>query len=133
MTRATVTAMVLVSGLAVTGVGLTSAAAKDDDDRREVELSGSCSRGADWELKAKERDGGLEVEFEVDSNRTGQRWAYRMSANGSQFASGKRRTKGPSGSFSIERRAGAAAGSTAVTARAQNLRSGEVCLATLSI
>ena len=132
MTPATVTALLLVGGTALTALAVTPASAKDDD-RREVRLSGNCSKATDWELKAKDRDGGLEIEFEVDSNRVGQRWTYRMSANGSQFASGARRTTAPSGSFSVERRAAGSSGPTTVTARAQNSRSGEVCLATLTI
>ncbi|HET9215205.1 MAG TPA: hypothetical protein VFN93_10675, partial [Gaiellaceae bacterium] len=48
------------------------AAAKDDD--REVIRRGGCSGASDWKLKAKNDDGRIEVEFEVDQNRSGHRW-----------------------------------------------------------
>jgi len=46
-----------------------AAHAKDDDG--EVIRTGSCSGTADWKLKAKRDDGGIEVEWEVDSNKAG--------------------------------------------------------------
>ncbi len=128
------TAIALAAGAALLlPAGAASATPSKDDNRAEVRVAGDCSARSDWKLKAKERDGGLEVEFEVDSNRNGQTWSYVISRNGAQFAQGNRRTVAPSGSFDVERRTVSTAGADSVTARAQNARSGEVCLATLSI
>ena len=77
------------------------AAASGDDDR--VELRGSCSGRAEWKLRVRPDDGRLEVEAEVDSDRTGQRWAWKLRHNGSVTARGHSRTSGSSGSFDVER------------------------------
>ena len=130
MTRAR-TALVGVAAATV-ALGMVSAApAAAKGHRDEVRVSGDCSARADWTLKAKRRDGGLEMEFEVDSNRVGQRWSFRLVHGGVVVASGFRRTLAPSGSFSVERRSGLA--SRIVTARARNTGNGEVCLATLRV
>lgn len=84
------------------------------DDRVEVASEGMCSGSARWELKAKERDGGVEVEFEVDSNVVGQEWAYTLSGPGGVLSSGTRTTTGPSGSFSVEVKTGGSANDTFV-------------------
>ena len=72
------------------------------DDRVEVSSEGQCSGTARWELKAKERDGGVEVEFEVDSNVVGQAWDYTLSGPSGVLAEGSKTTTAPSGSFSVE-------------------------------
>ena len=79
---------------------LAPAQARDDDQR--VEIGGACTGGGTWKLESKLRDGGLEVEYEVDSNVVGQTWQYDVSRNGASIASGSATTTGPSGSFSIE-------------------------------
>lgn len=132
MNTTTHTAIALTAGTALLLIPVGVGAAKDDN-RAEVRVIGDCSARTDWKLKAKERDGGLEVEFEVDSNRVGQTWAFVISRNGAQFAQGNRRTTAPSGSFSVERRTVGSEGPDTITARSQNVRTGEVCLATLSI
>lgn len=94
------------SAVLVLGVGLALMApntpAIAGDDR--VERTGGCSEGARWDLKVKTDDGRLEVEGEVDSNRNGQNWSWKIKHNGSVSAKGTATTKGPSGSFSRERR-----------------------------
>lgn len=97
---------------------------------REVKR-GSCSATTDWKLKAKPRDGRMEVEFEVDSNRNGQRWTYTLRHDGVVEASGTRTTRAPSGSFSVERRLPNAPGVHTFRATAKNLRTGETCRASL--
>lgn len=129
MLRLVSTALVV----SVTGLLVTPMAQAKDDDRREVEISGACSKGARWDLKAKERDGTTEIEFEVDSGRRGQRWSYSVSQNGASVMSGSRRTRGTSGSFSVERYGRPATGAQTITGRAQNMRSGEICLGTLRL
>jgi hypothetical protein len=68
----------------------------------DVRSSGPCATGS-WKLKAKHDDGRIEVEAEVDTNRVGQVWSWRLSDNGTTFASGRATTAAPSGSFSIRR------------------------------
>jgi hypothetical protein len=94
-----------------------------DDDR--VIRTGSCTGSADWKLKVKTDDGRLEVEGEVDSNQTGQRWAWTINHNGSTSARGTSRTTGRSGSFSVERKIVNLAGADRVIFRA--VHAGQVC------
>lgn len=94
-----------------------------DDDR--VELWGSCSGRASWTLEVKSDDGRLEVEAEVDSNVSGQRWRWTLRHNGSVSDRGTRTTSGSSGSFDVERRMVDLAGADTITFRA--MREGQVC------
>lgn len=93
----------------------------------EVIRRGSCSGSTDWKLKAKPDDGRLEVEGEVDSNRNGQNWRWRLVHNGSVSARGWATTRGPSGSFDVERRMVNLRGTDTIVFRARNPRTGEVC------
>jgi hypothetical protein len=94
-----------------------------DDDR--VIRTGSCSGTTDWKLKVKTDDGRLEVEGEVDSNVTGQAWAWKFKDNGSVVASGSATTTGPSGSFDVERKIANQSGADRVVFKAK--RAGETC------
>jgi hypothetical protein len=105
------------------------AAAKDGD----VTRTGDCSGRADWKLKGGLRDGRIEVEFEVDSNRIGQTWRVRLSDNGNVFFRGTRETQGPSGSFTVERRTANLAGTDRIVGFAKNLASGQTCSGVIRI
>ena len=85
--------------LVVLRVAGGTAAAKGND----VKVSGTCSSGSHWKLKAGARDSGIETEFEVDSNKVGQVWSVRMTDNGAQVFAGNKTTVAPSGSFSVSR------------------------------
>jgi len=112
-----------VSVLAL-GVGMSpSAVAKDGDVIRE----GQCSGASDWKLKASPENGRIEVEGEVDSNRIGQSWNWRILHNGRVSASGTATTRGPSGSFEVRRVLVNAAGPDSIGFRATNPRTGESC------
>ena len=100
---------------------------------QEVIRSGSCSGNADWKLKAKPDDGRIQVEFEVDQNRNGQRWRVVLRRDGDRFFRGVRETHAPSGSFEVSRRPGNTPGPNRIKARAVNLRSGQVCTGALTI
>ena len=100
---------------------------------KEVVRTGNCSGATDWKLKVKHDDGRIETEFEVDSNRNGQRWRVTLKRDGVRFFRGIRVTHAPSGSFEIERRPPNGPGSDRITARAVNLGSGEVCRAAATI
>jgi hypothetical protein len=100
---------------------------------QEVIRSGSCSGNADWKLTAKPDDGRIEVEFEVDQNRNGQRWRVVLRRDGDRFFRGVRETHAPSGSFEVSRRPGNTPGPNRIKARAVNLGSGQVCTGALTI
>ena len=123
----TALAVLVIGGLSATA----PATAKDGDGR--VIVRGDCSSRSDWKLKAKPDDGRMEVELEVDSNRNGQTWTWTLRSEGTVFASGRRTTQAPSGSFSVQRRTSDTGGSQRISATARNARTGEVCRASLTI
>jgi hypothetical protein len=94
--------------------------------------TGSCTGTSDWKLKVGPEDGRLEVEGQVDSNRVGQTWTWRIVHNGSVSATGTRTTLAPSGSFTVRRTVLNRAGTDSIVWRADNVRSGETCRGTLS-
>lgn len=121
--------------VAAIGAGLVSvsppATAGDDDER--VEVSGPCTGGGGrWELKAKFDDGRIEWEFEVDTNVTGQSFAVRVTDNGAQVFRGQRVTRGPSGSFSLERTTANRAGTDVIRAVARRGEN-QVCRGTVRL
>jgi hypothetical protein len=119
----------ILTAATVVSVGLgvmtaTPATAGDD----EVIRRGNCSGTADWKLKVKTDDGRLEVEGEVDSNRVGQRWRWRILHNGDVSARGRAVTTAPSGSFDVERRVVNSPGVDRIRWRAVNRATGQTCL-----
>ena len=97
----TTTALAASAALATVALAAPAATAGDDDGR--VEKRGSCSGTTDWKLKAKHDDGRIEVEYEVDSNRNGQTWRWRILHDGDLSARGTKQTRPPSGSFEVRR------------------------------
>ena len=97
-----------------------------------VRASGDCSGASNWKLKAKHEDGRIETEFEVDQNRSGVQWRYRIRRNGRTVARGTRVTRPPSGSFEVERRIANPAGADRISAVAVR-GNGETCRASLRI
>lgn len=120
-TRRLLVSTVLASALAIPVAA--PAIAKDGD----VERSGNCSTRSDWKLKLSPEDGGLEVEYEVDQNVVGRKWRVVLKHDGYRFFKDLRTTKAPSGSFEVRRVINNKSGTDGVTAKATNLRSGEVC------
>lgn len=109
-------------------VAPSPAFAKDGD----IIKTGNCSGLTDWKLKVGREDGGLEVEYQVDSNRVGQQWRVRLLDDGVLRASVTRTTKAPSGSFTVRRIIPNMAGTDDIVARARNLATGELCVAKIS-
>jgi hypothetical protein len=95
-------------------------------------VAGRCTDGSTAKLKVKPDDGRLEAEFEVDQNRNGVTWSVVLRRNGNVAVSTRATTRGPSGSFSVERKIADGAGSDRVAARATS-PSGEVCTASVTI
>jgi hypothetical protein len=120
----------LAGALALPMLGISTAAFAGGN---EVIRTGSCSASSDWKLKVKPDNGGLEVEFEVDQNVSGDTWRVRMRHDGELFFKGKRTTRGASGSFDISVREPDHAGTDSFVAKARNLSTDEVCVAKASI
>ena len=126
--RTALTVAAVTAALVVTAAPL--AQAKDDDGR--IIRTGSCSGSADWKLKAKHDDGRIELEYEVDSNQSGQTWRVRVRDNGVRVIATRATTGGRSGSFDLERKVTNRAGSDSFVARARDLSSGQLCVARLT-
>lgn len=124
MNRITRTATVGIVSAAVLTLAPVGPALANDDD---VIRRGSCTGATDWKLKASPEDGRIEVEGEVDSNRDGQTWRWRIRHNGSLSARGTATTQPPSGSFEVRRLLVDAAGTDTIVFRARNPRTDEVC------
>ena len=99
-----------------------SASAKGGDG---VRVAGKCSVNSTSKLKVKHDNRRLEVQFEVDQNRTGVPWAVEIRQDGRLVIQATRTTLAPSGSFSLERHIAGTKG--LITARA--IRAGETCSA----
>ncbi|MCX6395106.1 MAG: hypothetical protein NTV23_01315 [Propionibacteriales bacterium] len=85
--------------LTAIGVGTAPANAKDGDQIRR----GTCSGSALWKVKVSPEGQRLEFEGEIDSNRVGQTWRWKLVQNGATIATGTRTTAGRSGSFTVAR------------------------------
>jgi hypothetical protein len=93
-----------------------------------VETSGSCSDSTDWKLKLKGEDAGIEVEFEVDSNVSGQDWKVKIFQNGDKIFNKTKTTHGASGSFEVNITADDLSGTDKFRGRAKNPDTGELCV-----
>ena len=80
-------AAMIASVIAMSAATVVPAQANDAD----VIRRGNCSGATDWKLKASPEDGRIEVEGEVDSNRNGQTWTWRIRHNGGVAATRARR------------------------------------------
>ena len=118
---------------AIATATLVAAPAAAHGGNDDVVRRGACTGSTHWKLKASPDDGRIEVEGEVDSNRNGQLWRWRIVHDGTVSAHGRRFTAPPSGSFEVRRLVVDLAGGDAVTFRAHNRRSGETCRGTVHI
>jgi hypothetical protein len=96
----------------------------------EVIRTGACSGPSNWKLKLKDDNGRIEVEYEVDQNRTGDVWRVGIRHNGDLVFSGSRTTRAPSGSFTVRLLQRNRAGNDVFRGRAVNTRTGERCSGT---
>src|SRR4051794_17438800 len=118
--------------LALVTVAALLPAASADAKAGDVVVRGSCSGHAVWKLKASPDNGRIEVEGEVDSNKVGQKWDWRIKHNGSLSASGARTTAAPSGSFSVNRVLVNVRGDDRIVFRADKRNSSQVCRGALT-
>lgn len=120
-------APLLVASVAAVSLASPALAGEDDVVRR-----GACSGATDWKLKVGPENGRLEVEGEIDSNRGGQTWTWRIVHDGSLVDRGTGTTGGRSGSFEVRRVVRDAAGTDHLVLRARNAATGETCRGTLA-
>jgi hypothetical protein len=100
------------------------------DGRREIRRAGQCTGSSRVKLKVKNEDRSrLEVEFEVDQNRAGDRWATVITRNGRSVLRRAYVTRPPSGSFEARRILRDTAGRDVVVGIARNTSTGERCRA----
>jgi hypothetical protein len=118
-------AVALGAALVVGGAAAPAAAKSGDIVKR-----AACSGKTVTKLKLSAEGRKIETEFEVDSNRNGQRWNWTIYRNGTAAASGKAVTRGPSGSFEVRRLLANGSGRETVKGLAKNPRTGEVCRVT---
>ena len=117
--------------VALIALALPSAAYGSGGD--DVRNQGTCDAGSTSKIKAKTDDGKLEVEFEVDQNKNGEKWRVKLKDNSDVVFRGDAVTKAPSGSFSLERRIADQPGADSIVAKAKNRDSGERCSAKVQI
>jgi hypothetical protein len=122
-----------ISALTLGALAAPGATLAKHGNSNAVIRTGSCSGSADWKLKVKPDNGGIEVEFEVDQNKNGKTWDVSLKQDGTSFWSGPRTTHAPSGSFSVSRLASNRAGVHKFTGRAVSRSTGQVCRGTASI
>jgi hypothetical protein len=122
-------ALGILSALALGTLSTAPAFAKGT----KVTSRGACTLSSTSKLKVSHDAGAIETEFEVDSNRVGQRWNVVIKDNGATAFSGVRVTTAPSGSFTVARRIPNRAGTDRIVATAKNVATGERCVARASI
>ena len=126
----TIQRMVLSVMLVASAIALAPAAGARAGD---VIRTGACSGASDWKLKLSPEDDGIQLEFEVDSNRVGQTGRIRIRQNGVLILTGTRVTKAPSGSFTVRRLTKDTTGTDAFRAASTNAATGETCVGRASI
>jgi hypothetical protein len=131
MNRKNIAAFATVPLLASMLLASPAAMASGGGDGKE--RSGSCSGSTDWKLKAKHDDGRIEVEFEVDSNQSGQVWDVLITDKGQTVFEGQQTTGGASGSFSVEIKVPNLKGKDKFRAMATNTDGCETCSGNISI
>ena len=97
-----------------------------------VSNSAACATGT-IKVKAKADGGVLEVEGEVDTNRVGQTWTWRIVRNVTIAAEGTKVTAAPSGSFTVTRRIANPAGQDTIKFRAVRPATGKTCTVSVTV
>jgi hypothetical protein len=123
----TALATTLSIGLIGSGLAFAPTALASHGGGRAATAGGACSDRGHWTLKAKADDGRLEVEAEVDVNKAGQDWRWRIVEDGTVVRHGLATTKAPSGSFSVSRMITDHAGTHRIAFRATNPKTGNAC------
>lgn len=112
---------------ALTVVALIAPAGVSANDA-DIIRTGDCTNRSDWKLKLSPEDSRIEVEFEVDTPRSGQVWRVKMWQNGVLYFNALKTTNTTSGSFTVRRLRSNTSGPDVFKGRAVNLTTGEVCV-----
>jgi hypothetical protein len=115
------TALVVLSGFGAQAGAATST-------REGVQAVGKCSGPSTSLLKAQTDNGGIRVEFRVDSNAAGQRWGVMFRDNGTTVFKGAAVTDG-GGTIDVRHVITDQAGPDKIQALAKNQATGETCIA----
>ena len=100
----------------------------DGGDDQDVRIRGTCGKGVTSKLRLRAKDGAIQVEFEVKSNRGGERWRVVLVHERRVAWRGRARTRSGSRSFRVRRSLPDFDGADQVTARASGPR-GNTCQA----
>jgi hypothetical protein len=91
--------------------------------------SGHCTNKSTWKLTLKLDAGRVEVDAELQTPKSGQRWKAVYRDNGAVFGRASKLTRAD-GSWSATRFASNASGADHIRVRAKNVATGEICRAT---
>ncbi len=116
-------AMALVAAVALVVPAQMAWAGNND-----VVETGSCDGSSDWKLKLSSEDSGIEAEFEVDQNVSGDQWKVKIRHDGDVVYKDTKTTHGASGSFEVRIVENDNAGTDAFKAKAKNQSTGEICV-----
>ena len=116
---------------AIAALGLLATAAPIAAKDGDVIVRGKCTKASTSKLKLSEEDGRIEIELEVDQNRSGVRWAVTLRRQSQVVLRTTRVTRAPSGSFEVRRVVADLVGPDLISARATSA-SGEVCTASVT-
>ncbi|GAA2743898.1 hypothetical protein GCM10009868_19470 [Terrabacter aerolatus] len=130
--RRTLTSGVVALSLATSGLGALALAAPASAKGAEARTSGTCAGLGAWKLVVKSEDRALEVDYELDTNRSGQHWRVNLADNGVVVTSGTFTTAAPGGSFEVRRVVANRAGTDRFTATATNTATGATCRGALT-
>ncbi len=110
----------------------TAVARGGGDERPEVRANGTCGGSADSKLKLKARDGGIEVEFEIQHHRRAGLWRIVMVQEGRVAWRGRRRARSATASFEVSRRLRNLRGADRIMVRGLGPR-GVTCVASATL
>ena len=133
--RRQITGLILAGAL-TTSAGLVlapAASAKDGDARYRA----ACDMGSRSDVKLRDKDGRIRVDFYVKNNQIGEAWNYTLTQNGTTVVTSTRSTRATDDSSDDDSRHTAevkwksyltnAPGTDTIAARAVNAKTGEVC------
>ncbi|MGB7982282.1 MAG: hypothetical protein WCF36_15990 [Candidatus Nanopelagicales bacterium] len=98
----------------------------------ERDAGGRCAATSTWDLGLEKERGRIEVDFEIDSRRSGERWKIKVTHNDRTIFNRTRITD-REGEIDVDRDVRNKRGTDRFTVRAVNKGTGEVCRATLRI
>ena len=127
-TKSLMGGLATVAGLALCAV--PAAFASHGSHGGGVRVAGTCTKASTSKLKLSNENGRIQVEFEVDQNRIGRKWAVVLRHNGVVVRRMAKVTQAPSGSFEARILTANAAGADRFVASAT--RTGETCTARAS-